>query len=302
MSAPPQTGTVSLYDHRPFFERALAHGLRTGTISPERLAALNQEAPKGIVQIAKYFGTPWLRPELELARERLVRLVSLYLEHSCQGDLHRGAESLRDHTLLSRSKAGSDMLKALIALPQSTHFGLQGEDHFTDADKPLLARWIQRPLADYQAEWAQRHANAQKMQAARWWAHQWALEEEDLHDSDAEAVIRSALLLHAARKRKAPQWPAFAKLIEQLRAQPLLPDGTAPIQARLTVPARLPTHLRAPVQALCQSVQEDLRWLLDARRPVARLLRDTPAFAGRYFWLGDGADPFDLHSIGRNTE
>ena len=43
------------------------------------------DAPKGMVQIARYFGTEFLRPELEKARDRIVNLVSLYLE-STSGD------------------------------------------------------------------------------------------------------------------------------------------------------------------------------------------------------------------------
>jgi len=293
MSAITRTGAVSPYDHRPFFERALAHGLRTGTISPERLATLNQEAPKGMVQIAKYFGTPWLRPELELARERLVRLVSLYLEHSCHGDLQRAAESLRDHSLLSRSKGGSDMLKALIALPPSTHFALAGEHSFTDADKPLLARWIQRPLADYLAQWTLRHGNALKMEAARWWADAWELDPAELHETDAEAVIRTALLMHAARRRKAPNRVEFENGVLRLRERyPQAADSPSALPG-VTVPVRLPRHLHDAVLTLCESVQDDCRQLLDASRPLSRLLHGNPRFVGRYFWRHDPQGEWD---------
>ena len=94
--------TISLFDARPFFEKALAHGVAHGLLAPERLEALCAEAPKGMVQIARYFGSEFLRPELEQARARLVNLISLYLEHSSGGDLRLAAEALRDHSLLSR--------------------------------------------------------------------------------------------------------------------------------------------------------------------------------------------------------
>ena len=121
-AAAPQT--VALFDARPFFEKALAYGLQHGLINAPKLDAIATEAPKGMVQIARYFGSEFLRPELERARERIVNLVSLNLEHASGGDLHRAAEALRDHSLLSRSKGASDMLKALIAMPQSSHFGM----------------------------------------------------------------------------------------------------------------------------------------------------------------------------------
>jgi hypothetical protein len=96
---------VALHDARPFFEKALHHGVQHGLINSAKLDAIRADAPKGMVQIARYFGSEYLRPELEKARARLVNLVSLSLEHSSGGDLRRAAEALRDHSLLSRSKA-----------------------------------------------------------------------------------------------------------------------------------------------------------------------------------------------------
>ena len=78
MSTPSTTApkAVAVFDGRPFFEKALQHGVRHGVITPARLDAMCQEAPKGMVQIARYFGTEYLRPDLEKARDRLVNLVS----------------------------------------------------------------------------------------------------------------------------------------------------------------------------------------------------------------------------------
>ena len=90
MSVAPQS--VSLFDSRPFFEKALTHGIEHGLIGQDKLDAIRADAPKGMVQIARYFGTEYLRPELELARDRIVNLVSLHLAHSTEGDLHRAAE------------------------------------------------------------------------------------------------------------------------------------------------------------------------------------------------------------------
>ena len=85
---------IALFDERPFFEKALAYGVAHGLIGAERIEALRTEAPKGMVQIARYFGTEYLRPDLEKARERIVNLVSLFLQDSCEGDLHRAAQAL----------------------------------------------------------------------------------------------------------------------------------------------------------------------------------------------------------------
>ena len=151
--APP--AGVSLYDARPFFEKALQYGMQHGLINQAKLDDICRSAPKGMVQIAAYFGSEFLRPELERARDRIVNLVSLYLEDSCQGDLRRAAESLRDHSFLSRSKGGSDMLKRLIVMPQTSHFGMNERQEFSDVHIPQLAKWTLRPLADYRGKLVQ---------------------------------------------------------------------------------------------------------------------------------------------------
>ncbi|HOE42715.1 MAG TPA: hypothetical protein PLB25_13950, partial [Rhodoferax sp.] len=121
---------LSHFDARPFFEKALQYGVQHGIIGQAKLDAMAQEAPKGMVQIARYFGSEYLRPELETARERIVNMVSLSLEDSSGGDLREAACLLRDHSFLSRSKAGSDLLKALIVMPQNTHFGMNERGEF----------------------------------------------------------------------------------------------------------------------------------------------------------------------------
>ncbi|MDX9914203.1 MAG: hypothetical protein RBS77_06510, partial [Candidatus Moranbacteria bacterium] len=119
---------LALHDARSFFERALVHGADHGILNADKLAVLHAEAPKGMVQIARYFGSEFLRPELERARERMVNFISLHLQEASGGDLAKAAQLLAEHSLLSRSKAGTDMLRQLIALPESSHFGMQGQD------------------------------------------------------------------------------------------------------------------------------------------------------------------------------
>lgn len=275
---------VALFDERPFFERALQHGVRHGILVPEKLAAMCQEAPKGMVQIARYFGTEYLRPDLELARTRLVNLVSLYLEDSCGGDLDRAAQSLRDHSLLSRSKGGSDMLKALIVMPQSSHFGMQEERSFEDKHIPLLAKWSLRSLTEVQAERAARSHAVALVEAAVWMAAQFGLDADDLEEAgkDAEAVLRTALLVRACRRNAMPDWPAFEKMVQGLRKK-----YAAPAQVPLGLPSDLPAPYAAVVQSVLDSVVQDLPRILDASVGVRKLFDQTPAFLGRYFWSED---------------
>ncbi|RLJ40250.1 hypothetical protein [Acidovorax sp. 106] len=276
---------LQLHDARPFFDKVLAHGVQHGIIDVQRLAAIHTDAPKGIVQIARYFGSEFLRPELEKARDRMVNLISLYLLDTTGGDLTKAAVSLRDNSLLSRSKGGSDMLKRLIAMPESSNFGMAGYD---DAQTPLLAVWSLRSHAEYQAELARRSHIGQAIAAAQWLAEQYDLDADELEaaGADAEAVIRTGLLMQALAPQAMAmgEWPhtvAFEKLVNTLRKK------KQPVPAALRLPTGLPAALRDAVQAQCQVVLADMPKLLDAAVPLRTLLRPTGVFRARYFLLDD---------------
>ena len=282
MSTPPSTSALSLHDARPFFEKAVAYGVQHGILNAAKLATICTEAPKGIVQIARYFGNENLRPDLEQARVRIVNLVSLYLQESCSGDLHQAAQSLREHSLLSRSKGGSDLLKKLIAMPQNTHFAMHDREGFTDHHIPQLAKWSLQSHAQYQAELAVRQPISQLIDAALWLAAPFGLQADDLEEAgtDAEAVIRTALLLHNLTP-KVSQWPdtvAFEALITRLRKK------TGAIT--LTMPATCSPTLRPAIEHVLPSLLADLPRLRDSSQNLRLLLRN-PAFNGHYFWLED---------------
>lgn len=294
------SASVSLYDVRPFFEKALQYGVQHGILDQPRLDAICADAPKGMVQIARYFGNEFLRPDLEKARDRIVNLVSLYLESSCDGDLRLAAESLRDHSFLSRSKGGSDLLKALLALPENTVFDTHPGGLDASGPPKGLAEWSLKSFADYQAELARRMPLQQEKGAALWLAGQLGLGAEALEESHthAEAVIRTALLALAMRRTAWPDWVAFEKMVSALRKkyQPASGAATLPI----AIPDSLPAEFRAVVQALQQSVLADLPRILDSALPVRALFaKDSdhhhPPLLGRYFWLEDMASEIDHH-------
>ncbi|MDB5868770.1 MAG: hypothetical protein JWP96_1102 [Polaromonas sp.] len=306
--------SVSLYDARPFFEKALQFGVQNGIIDRQKLDAICTEAPKGMVQIARYFGNEFLRPDLEKAKDRIVNLVSLYLERSSGGDLRQAAESLRDNSFLSRSKGGSDLLKALLALPESTGFHADIESGMP-ADGPVkgLADWSLRSFADYQAELARRLPVQQEKDAAVWLAGQLGMEESELEEAHthAEAVIRTALLVLAARRTEMPDWPAFESMVAALRKKHRPAKKREPVQAAkagsssalalsIPVPEDLPDEFRMVVQALRQSVVNDLPRILDASQSARALFAHDigdhhPPLLGRYFWLEDMASEMAHH-------
>lgn len=284
---------VSVYDARPFFEKVLQHGIKHHIIDRQKLEAIQADAPKGMVQIARYFGTEFLRPELEKAKDRMVNLVSLYLEHTCGGDLQEAALALREHSFLSRSKAGSDMLKTLIAMPQNSHFGMNEQGGFRDDHIPQLAKWSLCSLADYQAEMAKRQQVALVIDAAVWFASELGLDADDLEEAgkDAEAVIRTAMLVMACRGTKLPDWVAFEKMVAGLRAK----FASMPSDFKIILPKKLPAEFREVTALVQQSIMRDAARILDAKLPARKLFDQTPAFMGRYFWLEDGLNEVDHH-------
>jgi hypothetical protein len=165
-SAPLSNNAVAAFDARPFFDKALHYGVKQGVITPARLLLIQEDFAKGIVQIAHFFGTAHLRPELELALRRMANLISLYLEDMSDGDLQLAAISLRDKTFLSHSKGGSEMLKRLQTLPDSTLIDRSStlpEQQRAYLDEKTAAATIS--LADYRTELAQRQDNRNTTEA-----------------------------------------------------------------------------------------------------------------------------------------
>ena len=294
------TSSVSLYDARPFFEKALQYGIQHNIIDSVKLDAIKADAPKGMVQIARYFGTEFLRPELEKALDRMVNLVSLYLEHAHDGDLNEAAISLRDHSFLSRSKGGSDLLKAMIAMPQNSHFGMNERGGFTDDHIPQLAKWALCSLADYQAELAKRQQVAQVIDAAIWFANELGMDADDLEEAgkDADAVIRTALLVMACRGTRLPGWVAFEKMITGLRTK----FAGKAADFKISSPKKLPDEFHQLVIGVQQSIVSDAIKILDVKLPARKLFDQTPAFIGRYFWIEDGLSEVDHHDRSVSTD
>lgn len=316
---------ISLYDARPFFEKALRYGLAHGVFGQEKIDAMRNDAPKGMVQIARYFGNEFLRPDIEKARDRLVNLVSLCLEHSCGGDLQQAAESLRDHSFLSRSKYGSDLLKALLTMPDHTGFHAELEDGETSPTGQApkgLAEWSLKSLAQYQAELARRVPIQREKGAAVWLAGHLGLDAVELEEAHthAEAVIRTAMLVISLGGTEMPDWVGFEKMVLALRQQQppekskkaasgKTPKNSASASGKTlsglrtalqVLPGDLPPELAGVVSSLATTVAADLPRMLDSAVPVRALFANDShehhaPLLGRYFWLEDIASELAHH-------
>jgi len=212
--------SVAIVDNRPFFEKAIRYGLEHGLLSRDNLQKIEADAPKGIVQIADHFGTAYLRTDLETAVARMANLISLYLEDSTNGDLRAAALSLRDNTLLSHSRGGSEMLKRLHAMPGDTSLHARQTD---PAAQKLFVneRSFAFPLSltTYRAQVSQCQANQMRIDFARWLARRLNTQPDEYENFSAEEVIRSAMLvLYVGPKTlEMPSKTQFVKLVEALR-------------------------------------------------------------------------------------
>lgn len=209
---------LTTFDNRPFFDKALRYGVAQDLIPPGRLQSLQEEFSKGIIQIANFFGTAHLRPELELALHRMVNLVSLYLEDMSEGDLQIAATSLRDKTLLSHSKTGSDMLKRLHAMPDSTLIDrgpVSAERQRAYLDEKTASDTT--PLAEYRSELALRQTMRNTIEFAFWLAKTMGVARDDI--DDAEPLIRSAMLVIFVDQAelKLPTRTAFVRLFKSAK-------------------------------------------------------------------------------------
>jgi hypothetical protein len=181
------------------------------------------------------------------------------------------------------------MLKALIVMPQNSHFGMNEHGAFNDQHIPQLTKWSLASLTDFRNELNRRQAIGQLIDAAVWMAEGLGLDSEDLQDAgpDAEAVIRTALLMGTNASRM-PDWVGFQKMILALRQRKTPPT--------LRPPQGLPPEHQEVVERIRQAMLADLPKLLDKEVTPHKLFNQTPAFVGRYFWIEDGlaeVDDFD---------
>lgn len=223
-----QQNALATIDARPFFERAIAYGVGQQILTPLHLDKLSDDGPKGIVQIANHFGTAYLHASLETAAARMVHLISLYLEDKSNANLQLAAVSLRDNTLLSHSRGGSEMLKRLNALPQDTQLierkaNPEEEKAFID-EKTFAAPMA---LAEYRKELADRQALQRQIDFARWVAGQLKARSEDYAGHSAEQIIHSAMLVWYIGNEACvfPTKTDFVKLINQLRKPSFKPQS-----------------------------------------------------------------------------
>jgi hypothetical protein len=211
---------VALIDNRPFFETVLRYGIQQNLIDQEKISAIAVEAPKGMVQIADAFGSKYLRPEIELARKRIVNLVSLYLLEMSNADLDIAAKILRDNTFLSLSRGGSGLLKTLFSMPEYAMFGNEEKGKVED----FLEFWsLKEKSSEYRSALEHRQSNIVEIEAGLWFGQSLGLSGSFLQEEDIEAVsvVRSAMLVRLIENQETIllNQIEFATVLESIRVK-----------------------------------------------------------------------------------
>jgi hypothetical protein len=272
---------LATVDSRPYFEKVLRYAIEQNIIAPALLASILADAPKGMVQIANYFGTAHLRSDLEAARQRIVNLISLYLEDVSQGDLHLAALSLRDKSLLSHSKGGADMIKRLHAMPEAKIIGahsVTAEDQRNFLNDHSLASVFS--LADYRAAFADRQSCRQEIDFALWLAKKLQAPSDQVTlCGDTSSVLRSAMLvLFAPRAElKMPTRAAFVRLIEAAKNKRCKLDQV-----------RLKTFIASAPPEFQQLAGQEMQRFIDNDLPAIR----HPATSADSLLYGESSRPF----------
>lgn len=288
----PVFNALTTFDSRSFFDKALHYGVAQGVISPERLQSIEADFAKGIVQIANFFGTAHLRPELELALHRMVNLISLYLEELSANDLQIAAAALRDKTLLSLSKGGSDMIKRLHAMPESsvlTAEAVSAEEQRAFLDEKTAASGI--ALAGYHAELAVRQDNQNRIDFSFWLAKKMELPRDEFNDiDDADSLTRSAMLAIFAGQAgdgaayQLPTRTGFVRLIKSAKgAKARLNESRLNVFLK-DAPAQF-QHLTQ--QAMQHFIDNDLPQIRNPENTADKLLYGG---AGHTFFVSESVD------------
>jgi len=246
-----QQNSLATIDDRSFFERALAYGVEHGVLSDLQVNKIREDGPKGIVQIANHFGTAYLQANLETAATRMINLISLYLEDRSEANLQVAAALLRDNSLLSHSRGGSDMLKRLNALPQEAQMMKRQAD--PDEEKRFIdEHTFAWPLsrAEYRKELSHRLEIQRQIDFARWVARQLNLKTEEYCDHQAEEIIHSAMLVWFVGEEpfSFPGKAGFIKLIDQIRKPAFKPKTSGYQRLLATAPEEFSHMAEASMQ------------------------------------------------------
>jgi hypothetical protein len=291
MDSTEKNQSIAAYDDAPFFERALTVAAAHNLIDEAFIAAIVNDAATGAIQIAEYFGeSVHLRHNLEQSKNRMVSLISLYLEQTTHGDPLKAAQLLKDKSVRSLSRGGSQMLKALYALPEDDYFGARRLGSESEFLKASLSKGMS--LAKYtQAVTTGEHCK-QAMAFAGYLLKKTGAALPpfiELHAS-AQHVVRTSLLslAYGAKKVSAqpaafPDETALFEIFSAIRKEwSFLGDVTSSKKFVDTLPAEFSAYAK---QILSSIETEDIPQIVSPAHTLEAVFAELKL--SRYFFLYD---------------
>ena len=286
--------SLSAYENGPYLEKALRYGALHQILNQESLVAIINDAATGSVQIAEYFGnSSHLRQHLDDAKNKMVSLVSLYLEHTCDGDLFQAAQLLKDKPFRALSRGGSQMLKTLYALPEDNYFGsprLESEAEFL---KKQLTKGI--TVTRFRKLLKEGAHNKLKLNFASWLLKKMGANVSafsELH-APSDHVIRTCILSLAYGAKKAaskganyPDEGALFEIFTAIRKEwTFLGDVTSSKKFLIDVPAEFNVYAQ---QTLASIEEEDIPKIVNAS--IALQTTFDQLKVAQYFFLYNPMD------------
>lgn len=195
--------SVAAYDNAPFFEKAFRYAVQHNLLDQAGIDEIINDAATGSVQIAEYFGTSsHLRKNLEESMQRMVSLVSLYLEDTTDGELDKAAQLLKEKSFRSISRGGSQMLKALYSMPEDGHLGSTRFDTENEFLKKCLVKGM--TVSKYRQAFKDCERFKREINFASWLVNKIGVSPNTFNDfhASAEHVIRTSLLSLAYGAKK----------------------------------------------------------------------------------------------------
>lgn len=293
--------SLAFYDNAPFFDRALKHAVQNRLIDQAKIDEMINDAATGTIQIAEYFGaTAHLRENLQQASVWMASLVSLHLENESNGDLQLAAQMIKEKSFRTLSRGGSQMLKALYALPEDDHFGALRFDTESDFLKRCLSSHM--TLAKYRQSMVMHSQFKLELGLANYLLKKMATTSRAFNDLHAPAkhVLRSAVLFMAYGAKKIaasklsagklstgkagfPDENALFEIFTAMRKEwSFLGDVSCSKKFLEEIPE---DYLPLALQTLASIQQEDIPKIVSPAVPLASIFADLKV--RQYFFLFD---------------
>lgn len=282
--------SLASYDNAPFFEKVFKYAVQYRFIDEAKIDEIVNDAATGTIQIAEYFGTSsHLSANLEDAKNRMVNLVSLYLEDITDGDLDKAAQLLKEKPFRSLSRGGSQMLKTLYAMPEDNHFGTSRFESESEFIKKCLVNGM--TVTKYRQTFKSCAQFDQEIKFAGWLVNKFGASLNTFNHlfAPAEHVIRTSLLSLAYGAKKIgskvsfPDENGLFEIFTSIRKEwAFLGDVTYSNKFLDELPDTFVTYAQ---ETLLSIKNDDFPKIVNQSTPLASIFADLKV--RKYFYLHD---------------